>query len=165
MKNRPTSINIDPADLAAADEAARAAGLSRSAWIVAAIRNALASDVSLTGAANVSNGADLATRVADIERQLALLMQQAPQPDPIQAYKPADPPADKHASNATHTPEVVAAAIRLRVEGLTFDQIAERLNAEGHKPAKAAAFKAYNVRRLLESPTHKAQRLAAGLKQ
>lgn len=51
MKNRPTSINIDPAD-----KAARAAGLSRSAW-------------------------------------------------------------------------VVAAAIRLRIEGLTFDQIADRLNA------------------------------------
>ncbi|MCX9039312.1 recombinase family protein [Citrobacter portucalensis] len=131
MKNRPTSINIDPAELAAADEAARAAGLSRSAWIVTAIRYVLASGAPLTEAANVtgsvSNGADLAARVAEVERQLALLMQQPAAP--ATATKPSTAAARRRL-------DTDAAAMAILMErykqGIAPAAVATELNAAGY---------------------------------
>ncbi|MCX8991124.1 hypothetical protein [Citrobacter portucalensis] len=131
MKNKPTSINIDPAELAAADEAARAAGLSRSAWIVAAIRYALASGAPLTEATNVtgsvSNGADMAARVTEVEHQLALLMQQPAAPAP--AAKPSTAAARRRLDT---DPAAMAILMERYEQGIVPAAVATELNAAGY---------------------------------
>lgn len=161
MKQRKETTAIafraSVASVAEIDRRAELAGMSRAEWVAHTVSLALAGGEE---AANVTDGADLAARVAALE-DWQRSQQGQPRAVPVARPAPAEKPAT---SNATHAPEVIAAAIKYRVEGMTFDEIANQLNADGLKPARAAAFKAHNVRRLLESPTHKAQRIAAGLK-
>lgn len=171
---KPTSIKL-PADVAhAVTEAAEAAGLTRNAWLVAAVRAALSGEVT-TEVTTAQNGADLAARVSEVERQLAELKQQTPPPrmysgilrgEAVPVAEPEAPattaPATK--GSASHSPEAVARIIELTLQGVSPGGIALRLNEEGYQPAKADKFKEYIVKRVLTAHNYREQRLAAGLK-
>lgn len=159
---KPVSIKLTADTQAAIDAAASAANLSRSAWIKQAIEAALAGVTTgmTTGAATIYATADelaaVAARVTELERQ---------QIHPMGAGDDGQSRQGSTGNNGAHSPEVVAHVIAWTVEGLKPGQIAERLNADGFKPAKAKAFNATNVTGILNSPTHAAARKAAGLQR
>jgi len=132
MKNKPTSINITPEDLKAADEAARVAGVSRSAWIVSAIRAALAGEIS---PAQQSAAGTLAAQVAELAERVAALEQGSkPAPKPAAQTKPKEPKPRTVFRPGVHVPnpEAIARLMELNERGgMTSAQIAAALNAEG----------------------------------
>ncbi|MRT15166.1 hypothetical protein GJV07_23135 [Enterobacteriaceae bacterium RIT711] len=171
MKNKPTSINIAPEDLKAADEAARVAGVSRSAWIVSAIRAALAGNLQ-----PVQPAADtLAAQVADLAERLATLEQAAKPtaatPKPAAQPKPAAKPAKatKPKERVTfrpgvHVPNPEAITRMMALDdsgGLTRAQIAEQLNAEGFTTPTGQQWIADTVRDTLHRKRKAAQQKAA----
>ncbi|MCE0814999.1 recombinase family protein [Buttiauxella sp. S04-F03] len=165
MKNKPTSINITPEDLKAADEAARVAGVSRSAWIVSAIRAALAGNLQ-----PVQPAADtLAAQVADLAERLATLEQAAkptaatpkPAAKPAKATKPKERVTFRPGVHVPN-PEAISRMMALDDDGgLTRAQIAEQLNAEGFTTPTGQQWIADTVRDTLHRKRKAAQRKAA----